>query len=60
MHLAYMELRLSVALFFRLFRGSVVHPSLTEDDMYMLNYTLVMPKGHKCHISLSKEKAELI
>ncbi|KAM0231388.1 hypothetical protein ACHAPO_008498 [Fusarium lateritium] len=51
-HLAYMELRVTTAAFFRKFRGASVHPSLTDDDMDMENYTLITPKSHKCFISL--------
>ncbi|KAI8650627.1 hypothetical protein NCS57_01397100 [Fusarium keratoplasticum] len=51
-HLAYMELRLTTAAFFRKFRGATVHPSLTDDDMDLENYTLIAPKAHKCLIKL--------
>ncbi|KAF5563963.1 benzoate 4-monooxygenase cytochrome P450 [Fusarium phyllophilum] len=51
-HLAYMELRVTTAAFFRKFRGAQVHPSMTKDDMELENYTLIAPKSHKCLITL--------
>ncbi|KAF5672002.1 cytochrome P450 monooxygenase [Fusarium heterosporum] len=51
-HLAYMELRVTTAAFFRRFHGAQVHPSLTENDMDLANYTLIAPKSHKCLITL--------
>ncbi|KAG7406249.1 Cytochrome P450 monooxygenase azaI [Fusarium oxysporum f. sp. rapae] len=51
-HLAYMELRVTTAAFFRKFRGAQVHASMTEDDMELENYTLIAPKSHKCLITL--------
>ncbi|KAF5719313.1 cytochrome P450 monooxygenase [Fusarium globosum] len=51
-HLAYMELRVTTAAFFRKFRGAQVHASMTNDDMELENYTLIAPKSHKCLITL--------
>ncbi|SCN70625.1 related to benzoate 4-monooxygenase cytochrome P450 [Fusarium fujikuroi] len=51
-HLAYMELRVTTAAFFRKFRGAQVHVSMTNDDMELENYTLIAPKSHKCLITL--------
>ncbi|KAI1027528.1 hypothetical protein LB505_014024 [Fusarium chuoi] len=51
-HLAYMELRVTAAAFFRKFREAQVHASMTNDDMELENYTLIAPKSHKCLIML--------
>ncbi|KAF5551334.1 benzoate 4-monooxygenase cytochrome P450 [Fusarium mexicanum] len=51
-HLAYMELRVTTAAFFRKFQGAKVHASMTNDDMQLENYTLIAPKSHRCFITL--------
>lgn len=52
MHLAYMELRLASAEFFRQCKGAKLGPGTTEASMELENYFLVAPRGHKCDIIL--------
>jgi cytochrome P450 len=52
MHLAYMELRLGAALFFRECRGAKLGAGMTDDMMAMENHFLIAPKAHKCIIKL--------
>ena len=46
MHLAYLEMRLAVALFFRECRGARVSDSMTDEMMEEDNRFLISPKGH--------------
>ncbi|KAF5552807.1 cytochrome p450 3a17 [Fusarium napiforme] len=48
LHLAWMELRLGAALFFRECRGATLSPEMTDEMMEMENRFLIAPKGHKC------------
>jgi cytochrome P450 len=52
LHLAWMELRLGVALFFRECRGAKISPAMTDEMMDMVNHFLITPKGHCCNIVL--------
>ncbi|KAI8670449.1 hypothetical protein NCS57_00516200 [Fusarium keratoplasticum] len=52
LHLAWMELRLATALFFRECRGAKLDPGMTDDMMEMDNRFLIAPKGHCCKIQL--------
>ncbi|KAF5006431.1 hypothetical protein FDECE_7191 [Fusarium decemcellulare] len=52
LHLAWMELRLGTALFFRECRGARLCPEMTDDMMEMDNRFLIAPKGHCCNIQL--------
>lgn len=52
MHLAYMELRLATAEFFRVFKGARLAPSATPQCMEMEHFFAGAPKGHKCEIVL--------
>lgn len=52
MHLAYMELRLATAAFFRVFPRARVHASMTDADIALENYTLIAPQGNKCLIQV--------
>lgn len=54
-HLAYMELRLCTAEFFRQCKGARLCPSATGKSMKMENFFLVAPQGHKCEITLAQE-----
>ncbi|RAK99644.1 cytochrome P450 [Aspergillus ibericus CBS 121593] len=49
-HLAWMELRLAVAEFFRECRGVRLAPSATWESMKPENYVLIAPSGHRCEI----------
>ncbi|KAL4880289.1 cytochrome P450 [Aspergillus karnatakaensis] len=49
-HLAYMELRLAAAEFFRECRGVKLAPSVTKESMAFENYFLIAPRGHKCEV----------
>ncbi|KAI4680286.1 uncharacterized protein J4E84_007934 [Alternaria hordeiaustralica] len=51
-HLAYMELRLGAALFFRHCRGARISDSMNDEMMEMDNNFLIAPKGHHCYITL--------
>lgn len=52
LHLAWMELRLGAALFFRECCGASLSPEMTEAMMDMENRFLIAPKGHKCVVKL--------
>ncbi|KAF4948553.1 hypothetical protein FGADI_9548 [Fusarium gaditjirri] len=52
LHLAWMELRLGAALFFRECRGATLSPGMTDAMMEMENRFLIVPKGHKCIVKL--------
>ena len=51
-HLAYMELRLAVALFFRQCRGAKLSECMQDEMMEMDNHFLIAPKGHCCYVTL--------
>lgn len=51
-HLAYMELRLAAALFFRQCRGAKLGDCMQDDMMEMDNRFLIAPKGHCCYVTL--------
>lgn len=53
LHLAYMELRLGTALFFRECKGARLSARTTEDVMAMAETFLIAPKGHFCNVVLS-------
>lgn len=53
LHLAYMELRLATALFFRECKGARLSTKTTEDVMEMAETFLIAPKGHFCNVALS-------
>jgi len=52
MHLAYMELRLASAEFFRQCKGAKLAAETTDASMELENYFLVTPRGHKCEVIL--------
>ncbi|KAH7395401.1 cytochrome P450 [Phaeosphaeria sp. MPI-PUGE-AT-0046c] len=54
LHLAWMELRLGAALFFRECRGAKLSLTMTDEMMEMENHFLIAPKGHRCSIVLHK------
>lgn len=51
-HLAYMELRLATALFFRHCRGAKLSDRMEDQMMEMDNRFLIAPKGHCCYVML--------
>ncbi|KAH7087003.1 cytochrome P450 [Paraphoma chrysanthemicola] len=51
-NLAYMELRLGAAFFFRECRGARIAESMTDEMMEMTNMFLITPKGHCCYVTL--------
>jgi cytochrome P450 len=53
-HLAYMELRMATALFFRECAGAQLALS-SPDDMDMVNFFGGFPKGQSCNITLLKK-----
>lgn len=53
-HLAYMELRLAAAEFFRECKGVALAPSVTWETMMPENYFLIAPRGHKCEVMQGK------
>ncbi|RYC76893.1 hypothetical protein BFJ63_vAg20232 [Fusarium oxysporum f. sp. narcissi] len=52
LHLAWMELRLGAALFFRECRGARLGSEMTDEMMDMENHFLIAPKGHSCIVKL--------
>ncbi|CAG9984581.1 unnamed protein product [Clonostachys byssicola] len=52
LHLAWMELRLGAALFFRECRGAKLNDEMNDEMMEMDNRFLIAPKGHCCKIQL--------
>ena len=51
-HLAYMELRLATALFFRECRGAKLAPSTTPESMEVENIFLIAPKAGECRVEI--------
>ncbi|GKZ20209.1 hypothetical protein AbraIFM66951_002951 [Aspergillus brasiliensis] len=51
MHLAWMELRLAAAEFFRECRGVRLASGTTRESMKPQNYFLIAPSGHRCDIT---------
>jgi cytochrome P450 len=51
-HLAYMELRLATALFFRQCRGAKLSDEMRDEMMEFDNRFLIAPKGHCCYVQL--------
>ncbi|KAF3008707.1 hypothetical protein E8E13_009591 [Curvularia kusanoi] len=51
-HLAYLELRLATALFFRHCRGARLSDCMQDEMMEMDNRFLIAPKGHCCYVTL--------
>lgn len=51
-HLAYMELRFSAALFFRECCGARISELMEDEMMDMSNRFLIAPKGHCCYITM--------
>ena len=52
-HMAYMELRLASAEFFRQCKGARLSPETTGESMEMENYFLITPRAQKCEVILS-------
>jgi cytochrome P450 len=52
LHLAWMELRLGAALFFRHCRGAKLSECMRDEMMKMDNRFLISPKGHCCYVTL--------
>ncbi|OIW26271.1 cytochrome P450 [Coniochaeta ligniaria NRRL 30616] len=52
LHLAWMELRLGAALFFRECRGARLESSMTDEMMEMDNRFLIAPKGKRCIVEI--------
>ncbi|CAH0023585.1 unnamed protein product, partial [Clonostachys rhizophaga] len=52
LHLAWVELRLGAALFFREYRGAKLNHEMNDKMMEMDNRFLIAPKGHCCKIQL--------
>ncbi|KAE8149921.1 cytochrome P450 [Aspergillus avenaceus] len=50
LHLAWMELRLATAEFFRRCKGARLAPSATWDNMKPVNHFLISPRGQQCEI----------
>ncbi|THV73711.1 cytochrome P450 monooxygenase-like protein [Aureobasidium pullulans] len=51
-NLAWMELRYATAFLFRECRGMRIAPSMSADCMDLENYFVIVPKGHKCEVTL--------
>ncbi|KAK0375660.1 cytochrome P450 [Colletotrichum limetticola] len=59
-HLARMELRLAVAVFFRECRGIRLADDMTDDVMDMRNVWLISPVGHRCDVTLKQREAAFL
>lgn len=55
-NLAYLELRLGLALFFRECRGARLSNSMLPDDMAPDHFFVSSPKGRRCLIELADPK----
>lgn len=53
MHLAYIELRLATAEFFRVFKDARLASSVTPESMEVEHHFAGAPSGHKCEIVLA-------
>jgi cytochrome P450 len=51
-HLAWMEMRLATAIFFRECEDVRVAEQMTEKEMEFENYFLIKPQGHRCVLNL--------
>ena len=51
-HIAWIELRYAVALFFRECKGVRIHDDMTDEMMEQENRFIVFPKAHQCHVAL--------
>ena len=51
-HIAYMQMRYAIVLFFRECTGAKIAPTTTDETMEMENYFVITPKGHKCEVTL--------
>lgn len=51
-NLAWMELRYASALFFRECRGMRLSASTTPESMELENYFVIVPKAHRCEVTL--------
>jgi len=47
-----MELRYATAFLFRECKGMRIAPSMPADCMDLENYFVIVPKGHKCEVTL--------
>lgn len=54
LHLAWMELRLATALFFRECKGARLSEEMTDEMMEMDNRFLIAPRGHCCYVKLGR------
>lgn len=52
-HLAYLELRLGLALFFRECRGAKLSGKMSEEDMVPDHFFVSSPRGRKCLVTLA-------
>lgn len=55
-HLAEMELRYGIAMFFRKFQGARLSPATTPESMEMDNLVLIEPRGKTCKVILSHKR----
>ncbi|KAK2778647.1 cytochrome p450 monooxygenase [Colletotrichum kahawae] len=54
-HLAWMELRLAIALLFRKCRGLRLADNMTDDMMHMVSFLVIKPAGNTCDVTLCKK-----
>lgn len=50
-HIAYSELRIGAAEFFRQLVGAKLAESVTDESMWMENFFLIAPKAHQCEVT---------
>ncbi|KAF6832232.1 cytochrome p450 monooxygenase [Colletotrichum plurivorum] len=54
-HVAYIEMRLAAASFFRECRGVALAPETTPDSMAFINYFGIFPKSEQCNIVMGSD-----
>ncbi len=47
---------MAVAHFFKEMRGVRLSQSTTDDDMHMMNFFVILPKGSRCEVELPQER----
>ena len=59
-NLAWMELRYATSMFFRECKGMRLGLNTTPESMDLENYFVIIPKGHKCEVTLKEDLARTI
>ena len=59
-NLAWMELRYATSLFFRECKGIQLALGTTPESMELENYFVIVPKAHKCEVTLKADQAQVL